>query len=234
MKRRSIIKKFKKYYRKLLTPLHDAERWIAYRTYEKYHTVNTRLSPGYYDKDVQMLHACFSLLEDFIEIELSSGVWGANPGDKIGWKQYLLREISWPWPINYLKPPFRSRKLGLEYLEFISLEVNSVDKDRAAWLQIKDLYLWWKDKRPNRKDHNEVSGLNRYWDEINNKYNGEIHYFEPTSSGLAFEMKIKLTEEEDKKLGELSVAAGLLAEAYDKEDQEMLQKLVEVRRFMWF
>lgn len=218
----------------LLGYLMDIERWVAYRTYDKYHIVNTRLAPQYYDKDTIILHACFSILVDFIEIELASGNWTVESKDKISWKQYLLREINWKWPISFLIPSFRSRRHGLEYLEFISSEVNSNDEEKKVWEQIKTLYLWWKDIRPNRKDPNEESGLNEYWDAINSKYPEGVHYFEPTKSGLAVEMKSRLTEEEDIKLRKLSISADRLHEAYEKQDDLMLQKLIEVRRFMWF
>jgi len=44
--------------------------WIRYRTFSRYHIVNTGLSPRYYDVDELMFHACFSLLGRFVEGEL--------------------------------------------------------------------------------------------------------------------------------------------------------------------
>lgn len=43
--------------------------WIRHRTTDRYNVVRTGLPPGYYDKDIQMIHACFSLLVDFVESE---------------------------------------------------------------------------------------------------------------------------------------------------------------------
>lgn len=51
--------------------------WVRHRTTDRYNVVSTGLPPGYYDKDIQMLHACFSLLVDFVERECD-GVSGVK------------------------------------------------------------------------------------------------------------------------------------------------------------
>jgi len=59
------------YYLKYLNiVLFDISWEIKYRTTKKYHIVNTKLNPSYYDSSTLMLHACFSLLEDYVEKEL--------------------------------------------------------------------------------------------------------------------------------------------------------------------
>jgi hypothetical protein len=47
----------------------DIRNWFRYRLHPKhhYHIVRTGLSPGYYDQDTRMLHACMALLADWIE-----------------------------------------------------------------------------------------------------------------------------------------------------------------------
>jgi hypothetical protein len=62
--------------------------WIKHRTIDRYHVVGTGLPPGYYDKDTQMLHACFSLLVDFVEVECGGvaslkrqAKWGGRHGE---------------------------------------------------------------------------------------------------------------------------------------------------------
>lgn len=56
---------------KILRPASDGIYWLKYRLHprHKYHLVDTKLGPGYYDQDTRMLHACFSLLGDYIEEE---------------------------------------------------------------------------------------------------------------------------------------------------------------------
>ena len=47
----------------------DPYYWVKYRTVSKFHVVDTGLEPGYYDKDHLMIHACFTLLVQFVEKE---------------------------------------------------------------------------------------------------------------------------------------------------------------------
>lgn len=47
------------------------ERWIAYRTYDRYNVVKTELRPGYYEKDEILLYSSFAILRRFVEIELT-------------------------------------------------------------------------------------------------------------------------------------------------------------------
>jgi len=51
--------------------IRDAVWWVRYRVDpgHKYHLINTRLEPGYYDIDVLMLHGMFSLLRRYVEEE---------------------------------------------------------------------------------------------------------------------------------------------------------------------
>lgn len=47
--------------------------WIYYRIHpsHRYNVVKTGLKPGYYDADTRMIHACFTLLKEYVEHELS-------------------------------------------------------------------------------------------------------------------------------------------------------------------
>jgi hypothetical protein len=57
--------------------------WIKYRTTERYHIVDTKLKPAYYDVDTRLTDACFSLLIDFVEKEYIYDVkmWNNLPKD---------------------------------------------------------------------------------------------------------------------------------------------------------
>ncbi len=43
--------------------------WCKYRTTHRYHVINTRLKPGYYETDDLILHSVFVLLQNFVEIQ---------------------------------------------------------------------------------------------------------------------------------------------------------------------
>jgi hypothetical protein len=62
----------------------NIERWIAYRTYDKYHIVKTGLKPGYRDITWRLPCAMFTLIEEFVEYESASDIvdWDASIGDK--------------------------------------------------------------------------------------------------------------------------------------------------------
>jgi hypothetical protein len=47
----------------------NVRSWLRYRLLKRhrYHLVDTGLTPGYYDQDNRMLHACFALLVDYVD-----------------------------------------------------------------------------------------------------------------------------------------------------------------------
>lgn len=55
----------------------DAYQWVRYRTYNRFHCVNMgeTLKPGYYDIDIRMLHANFTLLCSYVEKEMDIIDW---------------------------------------------------------------------------------------------------------------------------------------------------------------
>jgi hypothetical protein len=105
--------------------------------------VKTNLT-GNPDKDTILLHSCFSLLSDFVEIE--EGWLGLIADkaekDKIPWYMTLER---------YRKK--HARRLGLKYLGYKLLPNNDISPEYARSIrEIIKLYEWWKDIRPNRSD----------------------------------------------------------------------------------
>jgi hypothetical protein len=54
-------------FRRQLHKLSRLKWGILHRTIHRFHVINTGLTPGYYDSDVRMLHACFALLTDYME-----------------------------------------------------------------------------------------------------------------------------------------------------------------------
>ena len=53
----------------VLLRIHHAKQWVAHRIVpsRRYHVVDTGLTPGYYDEDMLMLHACMALLGKYIK-----------------------------------------------------------------------------------------------------------------------------------------------------------------------
>lgn len=120
--------------------IRDQIRW---RFFEKFHIIDTKLKPEYYDCDHRMLHGMFALLVDFVEIEKA-------------WMQAVFSEsYKKPW---YPFARFRDRERGIKYLEW---EMTLTEKDESPEQAknakiIKELYLWWVDVRPVRLDPYEL------------------------------------------------------------------------------
>lgn len=117
--------------------LKELRNQIRYRLTEKLHIIDTKLPAGYYDVDSRILHGMFSLLVDFVEIELA-------------WMQKIsMKDYKKPW---YHFKRFRNKEFGLEYLNWeIGLGEESQHQSDSA-KEIKELYFWWMTTRPNRKD----------------------------------------------------------------------------------
>lgn len=178
---------------------------------ERLHVIDTKLPPGYYDLGTRLLYGLFALLVDYVEVECA---WMNKMSEK-------GIEEKRPWWKK--KPRFkRSREKGLEYLNWeIGLKdentrdinegaVNTSQSDAAQ--TAKELYLWWVDERPKRKDPYEA--LDAF----------------PISKGKSLKDWINKDDpERDKALKEM------YAEEIrqDDEDTEMLMKLVKVRKSLW-
>lgn len=183
----------------------NAERWIAFRTYDKYHVLKTDLKPGYYDIDTRILHSNFSLLVDFVEIEKAS-------------LQYFF--ASYEEAKNKSRVSFnkltkeQKKELGLQYLnwEIENDEEFFPKQQKVSAKEIKNLYLWWTEVRPSRIDPYD-------------KYEEEL---DKMSSPLG-----TMSEKDKKKLINLYKKIGKLEDQYEKEDDAMLIRLMNVRRNLW-
>lgn len=185
----------------------DGRYWIRYRTTDKYHVVNTGLSPNYYDPDIRMLHVNFQILKDFVEIELASMNSAMSDKDEDediskGLRRFgkLLR-----WR---RRKQIRDPKGGLEHLEWEINETSGHQQSNA--LEKKTLYLWWTDIRPNRA---ESLSTPLVWANKEDE-EGLAGVLKGTNSHL-YKMSHKLDE------------------FYEREDDEMLERLMRVRKSLW-
>lgn len=195
----------------------SAKDWIRYRTYDRYHIVDTGLKPGYQDSASQMFHASFTVLKDFVEVELAwcRYHWSDERKTASFWEKHL--------PFYRMFNPFRSRKLGLDYLNWAStLDDPSLppnercDHQAISSREIRELYLWWTDIRPNRKlketpgyDNQGLGILSVLDDDFDKDAKDFVDY------SKIFEENSKLEEE------------------WQEEDTEMFIRLVKVRGHMW-
>lgn len=127
---------------------HNIEVYVRNRWIDKTHMIKTGLKPGeYYEFDTKILYGLFNELVDYVEKDISYTM-----------KVYEDR--------NYQFKHGRCKQAGLDHLDWaIGLTfgsdygINENDPDynkptpqAISAMAIKELYLWWTEKRPNRPD----------------------------------------------------------------------------------
>lgn len=200
------------------------ERWIAYRTYNKYHVLKLGTKPGYADPSDRMLKANFAVLVSFIEEELASMASAA--------KKFKFKNSA-SWKGN------TKRELGLEYLHFWETlpfdpdiygnDLNQKTKEVAA--AAKELYVWWKDVRPNRVNVFDQE-MDRFLDDVRNSGRMPFKVVKVENEDF-YTLENDLTPEEQTKQKDLSLKSWNQEQEWDEEDQQMLQKLISIRLFLW-
>lgn len=180
--------------------------WIAFRTTRRYNVLKIReLPPNYWDKDTILLYAVMQLVVDFVEIECAFMELDVP---------YTLRQkinFKLPWFLRS-DEVYRNRELGLQHLKMLEetyqdMLVNPSDAPKA----IREVYLWWKDVRPYRKDPGDESGFNQYMKEC-----------ESTQ-----------TKKSKAQIDKLLKRSMQIEARHEKEDTEMLNKVIKYRGFMW-
>lgn len=185
--------------------------WIRYRTYDKYHVINTGLPHGYADKDTLMLHVNFNLLKDYVEVEIAMREWWSS--DEV--KSWAVKHL--PFYIRFMD--FRRPDCGLKHLEWASklddpsLPVHERSPQQAEYArEISKLYKWWVEDRPARKEIEIRSLRDITSDDLFSDVTGHPEY-----SDYLIEID-QLHKQE---------------ESWHNEDEEMLIRLIKIRRGLW-
>lgn len=186
--------------------------WIRYRTTDRYHVVRTGLAPGYQDFPERMLHANFSMLVDYVEIELGS-IQGSP--DTAKRPKPLLEKVL----VFFLLKKDRDREEGLRHLAWeCSLDDPSnpdADICRAQAVNARTvlkLYKWWTEERPNRKEPKcPIEG-----------------YEMPDHKDWTI-----VEQERHQVIRDWNARCAEANIYWDEEDDEMLKELVSVRQSLW-
>jgi len=170
--------------------------YIRFGFFEKHHLIDTKLPKDYQEVDRRLLHGMFSLLVDFVEIEKA-------------WMQAIFSE-NYKRPWWKLNSRFRERELGLKYLDWEITLINSEYDDLQGINAkiIKELYIWWVDKRPERIDPYSL--------------------LEDTPEGESIFSR-KKDPERDKTYKQIDH----LEKIYYEEDTLMLKRLIDIRSSLW-
>lgn len=199
-------------------------RWVT-----KTHAMTSTMQRGkWHEFDERMLHCSFDALVDFVEIEQA---WF-----HVVWNEDARKKFNSPWyACGFWKfPVWRSPEAGVASLEWAAKlklekynEDGSVTETDEPTHQAKiaqetlALYNWWKFERPSRPDPYEVSGYNTYLEARREETGGKW--------SLRADRSPKL-----KKMGSVALKKiGKIEQQYEKEDDQMLIRLVKLRHGLW-
>ncbi len=173
--------------------------------------INSLKDDEWYNTDTRMMHGMFGLLVDFVELEKAH-------------MQVIFSEEDAP---RYMrKANYRNGDLGLKYLDWeISLGKEGGMNQSKNAKQIKALYLWWKYERPLRTELMDVKGsmgisTNEFYSDT----------YDDAISFTALGRKIDKNPELYKDVNE---AYNNAEKKYEKEDEQMLTKLIKIRKSLW-
>jgi hypothetical protein len=181
--------------------------------------------------DERILHCIFDELVNFVEIEKAwmQVCWG----DKDTRKKYQLPFWRKQWWTRWFMT-WRNPQAGIDHLLWeMSLTnneyVNETDPEfgKPTYQALKaqeilNLYQWWTVTRPARPDPYESSGWMAYCEASREANGGKLSW-----SGSKDNAKLKkMSKDAHKKLNKMEAA-------YDKEDEEMLIKLIKIRKNLW-
>jgi hypothetical protein len=181
--------------------LSEAKQWIIHRTIDRYDFIWLHdLRPGYHEPETRMFHSMMQILCDFVEIELAHHRWACRSDrDK------------------HPKPKKRDREAGLAHLDWeISLKLDEhmgvypgeesyggISPQALAAMEVKAIYLWYRDVFQKRLEEGEESGL----------------YACASHTGQEWESACKRHRQ--------------LEEDHEAEDTQYMKRLIDVRRSMW-
>jgi hypothetical protein len=175
----------------------------------------------------RFLPCLFNELVDFVEVELA---WW-----HIAWDKEARKQFKSPW---YATGWFRWRtwrcpEAGLANLEWQRnlrwkedevgadhKELGKLTPQAVKAQEILDLYTWWTQVYPNRPDPYEVSGWSDYCDAARDLNEGRL-FGSKTTPALK-----KMSDTAHKLLQKIEAD-------YEKEDEQMMIRLIKVRHGLW-
>lgn len=207
----------------LIDPVNNVRYYCKNRWSDQSHVLPTGLEKGrYYDLDSRMLHANFTALVDFVEVEKAWMQVVFSDADK---KKYKI-----PWHLNNWLTRWtrwRCPEAGIDHL-YWEMGLNHPDllPDEKAPAQaitareIFDLYRWWTNVFPNRPDPYDVSG----WTDIcEEKRQDGKSIFDKDNDDPAWTQR---KNQAHKKLQKIE-------EDYTQEEEDMLIRLIKIRKSLW-
>ena len=212
--------------------IYDVKYYINNRWVTRTHALTAHhrdIKPGSWcDVGNRFLPCLFNELVDFVEVEQawSHIAWGSEE-DRAKYDAPFYATGWWRWRT------WRCPQAGIDHLDWAMTLTNSdwVDKNDPNYGQptnqalvakeIKELYTWWTVTYRNRPDPMDASGWSAYCKSLRNQFGDG--WIGMSSKDPA----IKISGDKAHKL------LAKIEKAYDKEDTEMMIRLIKIRDSLW-
>jgi len=210
--------------------IYDVKYYINNRFVTRTHSLTAHvrdIRPGTWcDVGNRFLPCLFNELVDFIEIETA---WS-----HIAWDKEAREKYKAPfWAAGWFRwRTWRCPQAGLDHLDWAMTLTDEEfleegEKHKAGPTgqairakELKELYIWWTTVYPNRPDPHDASGWSAYCELKRLQNNGDLFGSKDTP--------------ELKKASELALEElRRIEEEYDKEDTEMMIRLIKARDSLW-
>ena len=202
-------------------------RWVSHSHRLTAHPRD--IKPGQWqDVGNRFLPCLFNELVDFVEIEQAwhHCMWSDEAKTKFDVPWYRSGWLRWR--------TWRCPEAGMEYLRWAETLTNEEfleegEKHKAeptyqakAAKEIIELYTWWTTTYRNRPDPYEASGWSAYCEASRASNGGSLSW---SSSKDTPEMR-KMSDKAHKALRKIEAA-------YEKEDEQMMIRLIKIRGSLW-
>ena len=189
--------------------------YIKNRWKDKTHALTSSLKRGqYHELDERMLYALFDEFVLMIEDEMyfnNTDYWDKKRRRFIKKNKQARLEAG----LAYLDWASRLTYGDDEGIEKEDPKYGTLTSHAVSSKEMLALYFWWKFERPNRPDPMAVTGLSELYD----RYPGSL--------------LPKIPDEEKEFHDTVSQNTFALEAHYDQEDEDMLIRLIKIRRHLW-
>ena len=210
--------------------LNDVRYYINNRWVSRSHSLTAHvrdIRPGAWsDVGNRFLPCLFNEFQDFVEIEQAwhHCMWSDDAKTKFDVPWYRSGWFRWR--------TWRCPEAGLEYLNWASNLTNEefcepgqtpeLTFQAESAREILSLYYWWTKEYRNRPDPYEASGWTAYCEASREANGGRLNF---GADDKTPELK-EMSNNTHKSLREIE-------EAYEKEDEAMMIRLIKIRQSLW-
>jgi hypothetical protein len=218
----------------IIDPIDNVIYYLRRRFFYRTHILDTGLAPGkYYDLGTRLLHGTFNEFQNYIECEKA---WmSVRWEDKEVRKKYNLKWYNDNWYLRWW--PWRCPQAGIDHLKW-EMELYETDQptgdSHQSFLAHEELmlYVWWVKFRKHRAEGSawDEVGLNEFYKRMDKKYGDDkwTGYRHIANGDL-----IKLDRSEQAEFDRLQKDNEDLEQRWEHEDDEMLARLMKIRRSLW-